>query len=485
MKRHTLLTEIAVTVMAFYACNDETLDIGNTLTSLNDKMIVSSADFAVNTRTIIADSVLVKSSYCYLGNLKDFETGTYVSSSFMTQMNLMESFSLPPENTIATQADGRACADSCLMQFILAFPSAYCDTLAAIKFKVSELSQPMEENQFYYSNFNPVTKGLIREDGLQECVMFTHNGLTATDSETGIRVPFLVIRLDKPYTDKRGVTYKNYGTYIMRQYYDHPEYFRNSYTFTHNVCPGFYLSITDGEGVYTEVQYAGLAFSFDKQITADSVHNEEVMLAGTNEVLQTTTIINDKSRLQQLASDNTCTYIKAPAGLFTEVTLPVDEIFSVHQEDSIMTATISFQHLNNQHYDKEQQVPTSLLMVPKDSLHTFFEKSRNSDNLTTYTTNYNSTTNLYSFSNISSLVTMMHKQKIAGQKIDTNWSAHHPDWNKVVLVPIKLKTSTSSTNSTTITGYEHCLTIASTKLAGGSDNPYDPVRIKIVYGKFN
>ena len=84
MKKHTLLTGIAITVMAFSACNDETLDIGSTLTTQDDKLAISSADYTVNTRTIMADSVLIKSSYCCIGNLKDSETGTYVKSNFMT-----------------------------------------------------------------------------------------------------------------------------------------------------------------------------------------------------------------------------------------------------------------------------------------------------------------------------------------------------------------------------------------------------------------
>ena len=46
--------------------------------------------------------------------------------------------------------------------------------------------------------------------------------------------------MNKPYTakDGNGVTYNNYGTYIMQQYYRHPEYFKNSYTFSTTSVPG-------------------------------------------------------------------------------------------------------------------------------------------------------------------------------------------------------------------------------------------------------
>ena len=44
-----------------------------------------------------------------------------------------------------------------------------------------------------------------------------------------------------------------------------------------------------------------------------------------------------------LREDNTCTYLKTPAGIFTEVTLPVDEISTSHSTDSLLTAKIVFQ----------------------------------------------------------------------------------------------------------------------------------------------
>lgn len=485
MKRHFLLTGTAIAMMAFSACNDETLDLGNTLTGPADKLTTSSADYQVSTHTIMADSVLIKSSYCCIGNLKDSETGTYVKSDFMTQLNIQESFSLPDESTILNKYDGRACVDSCQLLFILKAPTAVSDTLAAMKMRIWELSNPMEEDKYYYSNYDPIKEGLIQEGAFYEDKVFSHYDLSEDDESIRHQYPFVSVRLDKPYTDKNGVTYKNYGTYIMHQYYDHPEYFKNSYSFIHNVCPGFYMTVTDGEGLYTEVSYAGLQMVYDKVVTEDSTHTDIQTLAGTSEVLQTTTITNEKSKLQELAADNTCTYIKAPAGLFTEATLPVDEIFSHHQDDSILTAKLSFQRLNNTHYDKELQIPPYLLMVPKDSLYTFFEHSKVPDNLTSYYTAYASGTNTYTFSNITTLITKMHQMKQKETSADPNWEANHPDWNKVVLVPINVSTTTSSSNSTVATAFDHYLNIASTRLVGGSQNPLDPVKIVIVYGKFD
>ena len=69
--------------MGLTACDDDSLNIGNSLTSSADKLSVASASFDVATQTILADSVLSRSSTCYFGRIKDPETGAYVTSDVM------------------------------------------------------------------------------------------------------------------------------------------------------------------------------------------------------------------------------------------------------------------------------------------------------------------------------------------------------------------------------------------------------------------
>ena len=486
--KHILLAGIALMAVALSACDDETLDIGNTLTMQSDKLIISSADYNVTTRSVLADSILLRSSYCYLGKVKDPETGAYITSEFMTQFNILETFSMEKEDRIVSIYDGMAGADSCRLELYMDDPTGVVDTLAAMKIRVSELERPMEENRKYYSNYDPVAEGLIRKDGLYQDKMFSYEDQTVSDSLRALTTyyDFININLNKPYTDKNGVVYNNYGTYVMQQYLRHPEYFKNSYAFNHNVCPGFYVSVTDGEGVYIQIPDMGMRIFYTSKNDNDSVVKSAVVLAGTEEVLQTTKITNEKDMLEKLVADNTCTYMKAPAGLFTEVTLPIDDIYRNRESDSIMTAKISFQRINNDFYDEALKVPSYMLMVPKDSLHNFFENKKIPDSkMTFYATYTSNTTNQYTFSNISSLITGLDAIRREGLKKDANWVANHPDWNKVLLVPVQIITSSSSTALTAASSFEHCVGIASTKLVGGSANPYEPIKVTIVYGKFS
>ena len=490
MMKHSVLAGIAFIAMAFSACSDDTFDFGNSLTQEADKLSVSKASYAVSTRTVVADSVLLKNSYCTLGRVKDPETGAYITSEFMTQFNILETFSLPKIESIVSRLDDMPIADSCRIELYMEKPTSTTDTLAAMKIKLSELDVPMEEGVQYYSNFDPVMQGLIRKDGLATDKMFSYKDLTVAAGDRGSSSYYdlIKVRLNQPYTDKNGVLYNNYGSYVLQQYYKHPEYFKNSYHFIHNVCPGFYVSVVDGEGVYTQVPDVCLRIYFQAKDDNDSISNYAVAMAGTEEILQTTKITNEQNVLENLAQDNTCTYIKAPAGLYTEVTLPVEEIYNAHENDSLMSAKISFQRINSNYPSDVMQAPGYILMVQKDSLSSFFEKNRMADNVTSFYTSYLSssgtnTTNEYTFSNISSLLRKMAEAKKSGLISDPDWVAKHPDWNKVLLVPIQLKTQTSSV-STTVSALEHSVNIASTKLVGGSENPYAPINVEVVYGKF-
>ena len=191
--------------------------------------------------------------------------------------------------------------------------------------------------------------------------------------------------------------------------------------------------------------------------------------------MQTTHIDNDRQRLRELASDNTCTHIKAPAGIFTEVTLPVDEIKYNHENDTISGARIVFSCMN-QTSDDAFGEPEYVLMLPKDSLYSFFENKNVPNNSTSYIGTYNSSQNTYTFNNISNLISRMYQAK------QNNGATEN--WNKVVLVPVSISTTSSSgSTSASITNVSNEMSLKSARLVGGSANPHDPITISVIYNR--
>jgi hypothetical protein len=123
------------------------------------------------------------------------------------------------------------------------------------------------------------------------------------------------------------------------------------------------------------------------------------------------------------------------------------------------------------------------MMIQKDSLKTFFENNKLPDNKMTYIVsyNYNGSTyknnNTYNFINISNLITSLWNIRQKGVSENPNWETEHPDWNKVVLVPVNYNSSTS-------TSVDHDMSLTSIRLVGGTKNPNEPVKMSVVYGKF-
>ena len=471
--------------IAISSCDEDTVDMGTSLTSSVDQFAVLADTFDVSTRSIIADSVLSRSSYSYLGRIKDPETGTYISSDYMTQFAILENEAnniFPSKDKLISLDDkGLPIADSCHINIII--NSYMGDSLTAMKLKVNEMNKPMKENEHYYTNFDPIAQGFLREDGIDKNKLYSIADLMLSDStrqkrSTSDYYQYINIPLNESYTDKQGNSYNNYGTYLMRNYYDHPEYFKNSATFIQKVCPGFYVQTTDGLGIMSQVAYTQMVVYFRQQ--TDTIgRSSNKSFNGTEEVLQTTHFTNERKYIEELAAKEEFTYLKSPDGIFTEVTLPVDEIKLHHENDTIASAKIVFRRLNDSNDISDYVLiePDNLLMVERDSLYSFFEERKVPNNITSYLASYNSRKNTYTFNNISSLINNMHANR-----------NKTPNWNKVVLVPVQVSTTTTSTTSGTATKVatvNNELKVMSIRLVGGKRNQHDPVQISVIYNKTN
>lgn len=475
------MAAIALMTVAITSCSEDTNRLGNTLTNPVDKFTVTTDTFDVATRSIKVDSVLSRSAYSYIGRLKDPETGSYITCDYMTQFHILENQAsklFPDEESLAAQgALFNTQADSCFVSVII---NGYQgDSLAAMKLNIRELAKPVEESRIYYTNFDPAAKGYLRTDkgAINQSLVYSMTDLTQSDSlrnvyqnkgyYASVRIP-----LNNDYIDKHGKVYAakdgGYGTYLMKSFYEHPEYFKNSKTFIRNVCPGFYITCTDGLGVITEVAYTQMTIYFHHKRN-DSTYVGSVNLNATEEVLQTTHITNNKENINKLIADNECTYLKTPAGIYTEVTLPVEDIKRGHENDTITSARITFSRMNDKSNlsDIVLEEPTNLLMVEADSLYSFFENNCVPNNKTSYLATFNSTYKTYTFNNLSTLINHLWARR--------NQSAN---WNKVVLVPVQVESSSS-----TVSAVSNEMNVSSIRLVGGSQNKHTPIRISVIYNK--
>lgn len=514
------LTAFIIAALAMVACDDTTDTIGSSITSNVDKLTINDSVFNVVTESRLAGAVLSTSNTGIIGKVRDPETGTYLSADYMAQMIPFQNFGISNQDSIIIAnmreealKEGREFtmptskidvkenlkylkADSCFI--LVSYQNTYGDTLAPMKVTAYEMSKPLEETQENcMTDFDPFEKGYVSKSN-------NHTSATYTTGKTGA----FKIYLNKEYTDKDGKTYNNYGTYLMQKYVEDPKKFKNNYDFLHDICPGFYIKSEGGLGNVTEVWNTEVQFYWkwklkDNIKTKDGLRDSVIYgtgmsrLDGTEEVLQTNHITN--SGLDKLITEsesNDYTYVKSPAGIYTMATLPVDDIIKGHESDTLNTARISFPRIVNSDEENEYafDTPPYLLLVPADSVETFFAKGKIVNNTTYYYTAYSSSTNAYTFSNISNLVSLMHKVPAAERTAD---------WNKVALIPVSIKTATEGT-STVISKITHNMGLSSTRLVKGTDRkggtgagydytkeegtgyiiPSGPVQIKVIYSKF-
>ena len=220
----------------------------------------------------------------------------------------------------------------------------------------------------------------------------------------------------------------------------------------------------------------------------DNKFSSFLSVSSTDEVLQTITVKNDKAALKKLAeTDQQFTYMKTPAGIFTEVTLPVDEVKSTHTCDSLLSASVTFPRVNNMEELTAYTfaAPQKVLLIQKDSLNNFFEKIQNYNNKYAFYTSLSK--NAYSFSSssdINNLITKMYNDRNTGLKSDPNWVEKHPNWNKAILLPVgEIKSATSSSTNSTPIALIHEMGVTSTRLKRGTSS--DPIKMRVIYAHFN
>ena len=474
--RNWIMVGIALLTAAISSCSEDTSTLGYSLTSDVDRFTIETDTFDITTRSIAAGSVLSRNAYSYLGRIKDPETGTYIKCDYTMQFSLLESevnsLFKSSESIFGRDENNQPIVDSCNVHILI--NTYQGDSLTAMKLALMELDKPMKSTDAIYTDYDPEAAGIVRTDvgAVRSEKVYSASDLTLSDSmrnvyRTGKYFAYVKVPLNKEYIDKDGKKYNNYGTYIMRKYYENSSYFKNFNSFIRNVCPGFYIKSTDGQGIIIEVAFTQLNIYY-RYKSDDVVYSASCSLNSTDEVLKATHISYDKTGIDKLVENDTCTYLKTPAGIYTEVTLPIDDIKKGHENDTITSAKVTFTRMRPRSDLSEVilEEPTQVLLIEKDSLKSFFEDNGTPDNMKAYLATYNSNQKTYSFNNLSYMINRMYARK--GQS---------ENWNKAVLIPVEVQSNSSSTAS----GIANEMNVNSIRLVGGAANRHAPIRMSVIY----
>lgn len=483
---------LAGLALNFASCDEDTAFIGSEIMPGKDNVSTSQADFNVYSRSVKIDSVLANTNDCYLGSIIDPETRAKTTCGFLAQFHVMENYMLPDSSRMLRDEAGRIIADSCDIR--IAFDKYYGDSLMTMKLYVQELdtNKVMKENIPYYTNLNPMD--YVKTDGgLQTSLAYSIKDLTRPDTETNGSKFYrsVVVRLPAEF-----------GSYILNRYYENPGYFKNSYQFIHHVCAGFYFNTVGSLGsmINAEVSTMNVYFRYHSKTVAgnDTILDGMQRMAATEEVIQNTKVEN-KMPEGMLDENNEYTYVKSPAGIFTEVELPVSEVVAgEHYTDTINGARISFRK-HNYETDNDFRLtpPSDLLMVRKSKAFEIFEKKQLPDSQNSYLTSYNPITNSYIYANVGQLLTILKLERDSGAGVMPNdneeirnikyaeWEKANPDWNKVLMIPVQaeysMKTDMFGYPQKTLMQLGNAMGLNSVKLEGGKSNS---LKMTVIYSRF-
>lgn len=474
-----LATLIALATLLIAGCDDNTSTMG--IPSKDEEVFPSYGTFLAYTHSEAMDSVLGNSTSSYLGSIDDPETGTRIRADFAAQFHTFENYSFPkfdlmfPDDGVKRTTDSIRC-DS--VEVRLYFSNYYGAKNAPLKLEVYPLDKNnvLQEEKDYYTDTDLDQFVLPGSEPIATKV-FTTEDYNLADAERNSATHADNVRIMLPDT---------VGSLIMRAYYDHPEYFKDSYTFIRKVCPGFLFKIRSGNGsmLSVDVSTLNIYFNFYDKVKRDSTCSALARFAATPEVIQSTRFSNDD--MQSLVEEDDCTYLKTPAGIMTVAQLPINEIYQNHETDSVSRAQLTFTRLNNTKPSTQSLgIPQSLLLVRKADATSFFKKRSVADSKTSYTTSYSSTYNTYTFNNICRLISLCRKEKLAGMKAENlteqEWEQKHPDWNKVVLIPVNISTATDTYGETHQVSVTHDMSMNSIRLQGGANTP---IKMQVIYSRF-
>lgn len=265
--------------------------------------------------------------------------------------------------------------------------------------------------------------------------------------------------------------------------------FSSAQEFINNVCKGFYIRCTQGDGTLICVDMTVLEIHF-RYLKKDKVTKKFTLspyiaeFTGNSEVMQTN--IFRTEGIDKLINVDNNTFLKTPYGIITEVTIPIDEISA--NTTMVNSASMIFRRVNQANEKYSFGAPQTILLLRKDNLYSFFEKTSTIDNITSFFTTFNSVNNEYSFANISRMFIACISERSEWMK-ENGWSSDDPkgkeayaeafpNWNKVVLIPAVKQTDAN--NNILFFNIDNSPT--GTKLKGGPAG--DRIEIKAIKATF-
>lgn len=554
---------IALLAITFFGCDDNTAGLGLGMFPGSDQNINGKlTTYDVTTESVPAGQIYAKSNIGYVGKFTDDLFGTY-QAGFLSELNCTKGMTFPgvyngtafdsdnkPTQTMVgedgddkdkeditfVEDNGKIIGNIHTIELYLWYSSYFGDSLTASRLSVYELGgdnkKTLDKDNAYYTNIDP--NEFYDPQNILGTKAYTAVDLSVKDSirKLNTYVPSVHVSFEKDAAIRIGkeIIKKAYNSGVNFDRDKLKEAFKGIYV-KGDYGDGTILYIDDVQmnvvyKCYAVDSITGLklkkkVLEENETTPRDSTYYGYRMFNSTREVIQANSLDNDQVAIDKCIKDPDLTYIKSPAGIFTQVTIPVSEIAENLQGDTLNAVKLGIP-IYNETSDKKfgMTKPRSVLLIRKKYKDTFFEKNQLSDGTISSLFNYADNTlsfTQYTFNNITQMINNCLADREAARNLlpmtfkvtdpvtgieETKTATtikeweDYSEWNKFVLIPVLVTKDASSSNSyygtsaSNIISIQHDLKPGYVRLKGGTkklDGKPDPnnvLKLEVVSTNF-
>jgi hypothetical protein len=387
--------------IAFAACDDTISHIGLGIQPEEDKIAVFDTTIYISSSTVKTDSVYAKTISGNIGEYYNPEYGT-IKAGYASQF--YPSYGFFPDSMATGKIDS--------VRLMLFFNDFVGDSLAPMEVTVFPINKSL--NRHYYSNVDPIEFCDMDNPLSQFGYMIKNSTVSDSMLKSGY---YRAISIPLPL---------ELGERFLEEYKKpEPNAFSSVEAFT-EFFPGVYLENTFGMSCLFTVDLTRIHVYYQrKSERVSSSTGKDTIIIGTDyadfrvtkEVIQVNSI---KSAYDEslLLENEEKTFIKAPNGVFTQISIPLKGIRETMGKKKFSGVSLSIKAIERNDWgfgldfpgagiigDSETSTKSSkLLLIEPDSVKNFFEQQQVADGYTSYTTTFSTSTYSYAFSNISNLI---------------------------------------------------------------------------------
>ncbi len=425
MKTKLFILGLFAGIIILNGCNDTLTLVGTSIQPETDRPTVSVDTFYLQASTEKTDSVYARTVYGALGEIYDPLYGN-LKSDFMCQFYCPENFSF-----LHTPYNGQI--DSVIF-YILYSRSWIGDSLTPMQVQLYEITETLPRD--FYTSFDPLTycdmqKPLGAKSYTARDMSVSDSLWYAVSSSTGSYSYTPNIAIQMP---------QELGQRFYEATLNTPEVFNTQETFN-EFFPGVYVTNTYGTGNILSIDNTQMNIYY-KYIVEGSAGQDSLVqtaetFAATTEVVQLNRFANTEID-HLLVPNDSIAYIKSPAGVYTQLVIPAQDIAPVVEGRIVSSFNLVLRALPQENWKYAFEAPEYLLILPHDSVDNFFRSSSTDDSVVSYLGTYDSSTRTYDFGNIARLLST-HIQNTPDDDL------------RIDVIPVSLRTGTVSSYYTSTT----------------------------------